>query len=97
MPINVLRKKEKSMEVITDNLIQIAEFLYQENIPIAYQQLRVALPTLETVINEIEQEETRNLMKDKLLQALKAMEDEDYILLADTIQYEIVEELQNIN
>ena len=39
---------------------------------------------------------TMDILKEKLLQALEAMEKEDYILLADILQYEVVEQLQNM-
>ena len=51
---------------------------------------------MDQFISQIEQDEKKDILKEKLLQALGAMEDEDYILLADILQYEVVEQLQNM-
>lgn len=49
---------------------------------------------MEEVIGTIQQEEIQSELKDKLLEALEAMENEDNILLADILQYEILERLR---
>ncbi len=81
---------------LIDNLIKITDYLYQENIQVAYRLLYLVLPSLDQFISQIEQDEKKDILKEKLLQALGAMEDEDYILLADILQYEVVEQLQNM-
>ncbi|CCX89411.1 unknown [Clostridium sp. CAG:590] len=81
---------------LIDNLIKITDYLYQENIQVAYRLLYLVLPSLDQFISQIEQDEKKDILKEKLLQALEAMEKEDYILLADILQYEVVEQLQNM-
>ena len=81
---------------LIDNLIKITDYLYQENIQVAYRLLYLVLPSLDQFISQIEQDEKKDILKEKLLQALVAMEKEDYILLADILQYEVVEQLQNM-
>ena len=81
---------------LIDNLIKITDYLYQENIQVAYRLLYLVLPSLDQFISQIEQDEKKDILKEKLLQALGAMEDEYYILLADILQYEVVEQLQNM-
>lgn len=81
---------------LIDNLIKITDYLYQENIQVAYRLLYLVLPSLDQFISQTEENEKKDILKEKLLQALGAMEDEDYILLADILQYEVVEQLQNM-
>lgn len=84
------------LEQLIDALIKIADYLYQENIQVAYRLLYLVLPSLDQFISQIEGNEKKDILKEKLLQALEAMEKEDYILLADILQYEVVEQLQNM-
>ena len=84
---------QNSVKQIMDNLTQVTDLLYQENITPAYTQLAVALPQLEEVIMQLNQE-TQQELTEKLRSALEAMEDGDNTLLADIIQYEILEQLK---
>lgn len=79
------------MKEIRDELIDISELLYQENIQPAYRKLTGVLPKMGAVIESVEDEDTRETIVEKLKLALEAMEAEDTILLADVIQYELVE------
>lgn len=82
------------MEQVINTLTTITDLLYQENIPVAYRMLYLILPGMEEVIGTIQQEEIQSELKDKLLEALEAMENEDNILLADILRYEILERLR---
>lgn len=82
------------MEQVINILTTITDLLYQENIPVAYRMLYLILPEMEEAIRQIQQEEIQSELKDKLLEALEAMENEDNILLADILQYEILERLR---
>ena len=84
---------QERLNMVTNGLIKATDLLYQENITYAYQVLVVVLPQLELVISEIEDDNVRNELRDRLEDALKAMEEEDYILLADIFQYEINQRL----
>lgn len=87
--------QELLTEVI-ENLNKVTDYLYQENIPVANQTLFIVLPKLDRCISEIADEEVQEILKEKLTASLSAMEEEDYILLADLIQYEVIDILKNI-
>ena len=84
------------LEQLIDNIIKITDYLYQENIQVACRMLYLVLPSLDQFILSIEENEKKDILKEKLLQALRAMEEEDYILLADVLRYEVIEQLQSI-
>ncbi|MGN0438109.1 MAG: hypothetical protein ACI4F4_06245 [Lachnospiraceae bacterium] len=81
---------------VVENLNKVSDYLYQENIPVANQMLFLVLPKLERCISEIANEEIQDTLKEKLAEALTAMEEEDFILLADLIQYEVIEILKEL-
>lgn len=80
------------LEQVKAHLSKVIDLLYQENITPAYSGLAVALPQLEAVIAQLSPEEQQELTE-KLQSALAAMEDGDNTLLADILQYEILEQL----
>ena len=77
---------------VKNMLLQIIDLLYQENITPAYTGLAAVLPQLEQVIAQLEPE-TQQELAEKLQEALEAMENGDNTLLADILQYEILEQL----
>ena len=77
---------------VKDMLSQIINLLYQENITPACIGLAAVLPQLEQVIAQLEPE-TQQALAEKLQEALEAMENGDNTLLADILQYEILEQL----
>lgn len=79
-----------------DAISQMTDLLYQENIEYAYRILRIVLPELERLMSNVEDVSLRIELRDKLLEALQAMQDGDYILLADVFQYEIVQCIDKI-
>ena len=85
---------QERLSQVIDILTQVSDLLYQENIEYAYKMLAIILKELEEVISMVKEETVRIEMKEKLMGALQAMEERDYILLADIIQYEVVEHLK---
>ena len=83
---------QELIEQVKDMLSQIIDLLYQENITPAYTGLAAVLPQLERAIAQLEPEIQQELVE-KLQQALEAMENGDSTLLADILQYEILEQL----
>ena len=81
------------LRLVIDLITQTTDLLYQENIEQAYKILPAVLQELETAIFVIEDESVQAEMKEQLLEALRAMEENDYIILADIMQYEINERL----
>ena len=84
---------QNKVKQVIDELTRVTDLLYQENITPAYAQLIATLPELEKVIMPLNQETQQELME-KLQSALSAMEDGDNTLLADILQYEILEQLK---
>ena len=85
----------EQIQQVVETLTTITDLLYQENIPVAYRMLYLILPALEKTIGSIGQDDIQGELKDQLFSALQAMEDEDNILLADILQYEILERLRD--
>ena len=48
---------------LIDNLIKITDYLYQENIQVAYRLLYLVLPSLDQFISQIEQDEKKDILK----------------------------------
>ena len=70
----------------------IVELLYQQNKKEAYTMLVQILPDLEAYINTLEQERQSHCLED-LGAALQAMEQQDDTLMADVLQYELMEHM----
>lgn len=83
---------QELLKQVKDMLSQVIDLLYQENITPAYAGLASVLPQMEGVIAQLSPE-TQQEMTEKLQSALAAMEDGDNTLLADILQYEILEQL----
>ncbi|MBE5923070.1 MAG: hypothetical protein E7271_01205 [Lachnospiraceae bacterium] len=77
---------------IVNMLQDCVDMLYQENLSSAYKMLAVVYPKMEELITGMEQTHQKEI-KEKLQLVLDAMEDGDNILIADTIQYELIEML----
>lgn len=89
------------MNDIEKNIIMITEFFYQNN----NQEALVCMPELldgilkmagilETLEN-ISEEDKQEFVK-ILTEALKAMEEKDYVLLADILQYDMIDKIEKI-
>ena len=79
-------------EIIKQEITEINELLYQQNIAAAYPRLAQVLPTLEEYTYSLD-EETRSEWIEILQSALEAMEQKDVTLLADILEYEILERI----
>lgn len=79
---------------VLDILSQVTDLLYQENLKPAYMTLAAVLPQLEEVITGIKDEDAQGELTEKLRDALGAMETGDNTLLADMLQYDIMEQLK---
>lgn len=76
---------------MTDVIEQVTDLLYQEKVEYAYKMLLIVLPEFENMIYVTGDEKFKGIMKEKLEIVLRAMEEMDYILVADTLNYEVVE------
>lgn len=84
------------MKDLLDVLKKITELLYQEDYNTAYGLLVKCLPIMGVYIEEIEDQDLQREILDALTQAITAMEDNDYTLLADILQYDVIEKLETI-
>lgn len=79
-------------EIMKEEITATIDLLYQQNIKEAYPRLIQAIPRLEQFISGFDEERQGEWLK--LLQsALEAMEQQDVTLLADILQYEILERI----
>lgn len=86
---------QELLTITIELLTQVTDLLYQENIQPAYMKLAAVLSKLELIIAEIDNEEEQKEITEKLKEALSAMEAGDNTLLADILQYEILEQIKN--
>jgi len=82
-------------ELIKHNLQNITDLLYQQNMQESFSQLAWLLPQMEQWIADSEGELQKDLT-DILQSALEAMEQMDLTLLADILQYDLLEKLEEI-
>ena len=86
-----VRKIIKGLEAVCNDL-------YQQEQRRAYDKLNIVLGDLTMILNEIGLIGgfDMNTLMNHLAEALKAMETQDHVLLADIIKYEIIEQLETI-
>ena len=84
------------MKDLLDVLKKITELLYQERTKEAYGFLIKCLPYMGTVIEEMRDQELQREVMDSLSEAVGAMEENDNTLLADILQYDVIERLETI-
>jgi hypothetical protein len=84
---------QDNLQQFLDDLSKVIDLLYQENVTVAYGGLVGVIPRLEEVLAQLD-EDTRREMTEKLQTALTAMEEGDNTLLADVLQYEIMEQIK---
>jgi len=82
------------MKDLLEVLSKISELLYQEKSNEAYGILIKCLPIMATYIGEIEDESLQREIMEALTEATAAMEENDYTLLADILQYDVIEKLE---
>lgn len=75
-------------------LESVAELFYQEQIAMANKKLLKAISLLTVYIETIEEPKLKQEILGELNKAVLAMESEDYTLLADILQHEIVTRLK---
>lgn len=84
------------MKDLLDVLKRIVELLYQENEQEAYRLLIPCLPVMSEYIAKVENKEEQTLIMNVLAQVLDAMEEKDYTLMADILQYDLMEKMEKI-
>ena len=84
------------MKDLLEVLEKVTELLYQENYSDAYGILIKCLPIMGVYIGEIEDEDLQREVMDALNEAITAMENNDYTLLADILQYDFIDKLKDL-
>lgn len=84
------------MKDLLDVLKKVTELLYQEDYNKAYGLLIKCLPIMGVCIEDIEDKGLQREVLDSLTEAIEAMENNDYTLLADILQYDVIEKLETI-
>lgn len=85
------------MTDLLEVLNAIAELLYQEKQKDAYGLLIQCLPAMGLYIGEIKDAKLQAEVMQSLAEAVSAMEAQDSTLLADILQYEIIEKLAELD
>lgn len=79
-------------DTLREDITAVVELLYQQNMKAAYPRLIQVLPNMEQFIAGFEEERYKEWMG-VLQSALEAMEQQDLTLLADILQYEILDRM----
>lgn len=82
------------MKDLLEVLSKVTELLYQENYNDAYGILIKCLPLMGAYISDIKDEGVQRDVMHALEEAVGAMEVNDYTLLADVLQYDVIEKLE---
>lgn len=82
------------MKDLLEVLGKVTELLYQENYNDAYGILIKCLPLMGAYIGDIKDEDVQKDVMHALEEAVGAMENSDYTLLADVLQYDVIEKLE---
>lgn len=88
--------KELVGELI-NNIESVANNLYQGDVKTGYSQLNELIPQIAVVSGQIQQSSQQQEIAKILGNALDAMEKNDNTLLADVLQYDLVEALITSN
>ncbi|MDD6070250.1 MAG: hypothetical protein PUC12_05455 [Clostridiales bacterium] len=84
------------MKDLIEVLNKIIELLYQEEVKTAYNFLIRCLPIMSGYISDMEDQDLQKEIMGSLEEAVTAMENNDYTLLADIMQYDLIEKLEQI-
>ncbi len=76
---------------IEKNIDKVSNLYYQDREDEAGSIMQNLIVNLTAFVDNLDDEEKINEILEKLREALKAMEDKDYVYLADLLKYEIGE------
>ena len=80
-------------EVLQEEIREIADLFYQQKSKEGYGRLQELIADLSQYVAQIEEEAKRQELLEALTEALTAMQEQDTTLLADILQYELLEKL----
>jgi hypothetical protein len=80
-------------ETLVDNIKEVTDLLYQQKLKEGYQRLNLVLADISAYVATIEDETKQQEILETLTESLDAMQQQDTTLLADILQYELLERL----
>lgn len=100
----MIKNKKELLESMGE-ISQCAELLYQQKIPEAMKQFERVMATMQEIVESFFSYRAKSAdfsfdedkMKKIFEEIVSAMEERDYTLLADIIQYEFVEYVQELS
>lgn len=81
---------------VIENLELSVENLYQENKKEAMSKIAEQIPSIAAIVSEVEDKEMQTKLLGILSEMLPAMEENDTTLLADLINYELIDFLKSL-
>lgn len=81
--------RDTTRQELKMNILRITDLLYQNNLEKGIQEIPALIQVLAEFIPELQREDAENIVA-VLKNVMGAMEMEDYILLADTLVYEVI-------
>lgn len=84
------------IDELKNNIEVTADLLYRQKIEEAKQSMTTTIDLITQVIGQITDEDKINKLVVILNEALNAMEEDDNVLLADIIQYDLMELIENL-
>lgn len=89
------------IEQLIIKLIDVSDLFYQQMNAAAYSKLIMVFNEIEKVMDVLGSEDINIVfdvkkINNSLVEAMTAMENQDYILLADIIKYDLTEHFENV-
>lgn len=97
-------KMKENIEQLLKDFMEVSDLFYKQKNSEAHNKLLLLLNDIENAMNDLVnlKQEDKNILFDEakineiLLQAMNALENSDYILLADLINYELKEQFEKV-
>lgn len=92
---------KSEVEQLIINLTDVSDLFYKQMNAAAYSKLIMVFNEIEKVMNVLGSEDINIVfdvkkINNSLTEAMTAMENQDYILLADIIKYDLIEHFENV-
>ena len=84
------------MDELKNKIEETTDLFYQQKVNEAYESFIQLLPQISVFAESLSEEEKREELLGVLAPALEALEQKDSILLADILQYELLEILEDL-
>lgn len=100
----IMENTKQALEQAVASILEVTDYFYKQHITDGYQHFQDTLNMISAAIEELfnykAQHEAFNFDEDRLVntlkEALNAMEQKDLILMADILQYDLLEQFQEL-